>query len=354
MKLRRLILRAVFELLACALYYTGVLFIVGWIRKRTGRRRLVITMYHHLARPVPAHQVIHQIERGMAPRHFAGHLRVYRWFGDVVPLEDSYDELTRPTRRSRTVIALTFDDGYLDNLTVGLPALQERRMPAACFPAIDAMGAGRLLWWDKVIRAVRHAPGNGAIDVSRLRGLDGAASAAAQVAGANKCVPREALAEHLIEWLATKPVSQRNRLLDELQHRLCNGSAPTGDPHLYVTWNELRRMAHGGIAVGGHTVRHPCLTAERPEVAELEITECRRILQNELGRPVTTFSYPGGYHDMRVRDMVDRAGYRVAVTVQRGVNHVGDDPLRLKRLGLSWEAPRHLALKLAICDFIYR
>jgi len=74
--MKRFVLRAVFEVLACVLYYTGMLYCIGWIRKHTGRRRLVVSMYHHLADSVPPDQAVHQIQRGMKPGHFAGHLRV--------------------------------------------------------------------------------------------------------------------------------------------------------------------------------------------------------------------------------------------------------------------------------------
>ena len=354
MDLKRTVLRAVFEVLACVLYYSGILFCIGWIRKHTGRRRLVISMYHHLAHAASSDEAVHQIERGMSPGHFAGHLRVYRWFGDIVPLAESYDELTLPTRRSRTLIALTFDDGYRDNLTVGLPALAKRGVPATCFAALEAVGPERLLWWDKIIRLVRHAPGNGTVDVSALRGI----AEVRPVLGPAQCAPthvrRNVLAEQLTDCLATVPAARRDRVIAEMTRRLTDGRLPNGAPSLYANWTELRRMSDGGISIGGHTVQHPCLPAEPRAVARLEITTCRQILEHRLGQPVTTFSYPGGYYDTPVRDMVQEAGYRVAVTVERGVNHADDDPMLLKRLPLSWEAPRHLALKLAVYDLIYR
>ena len=356
MNLRRFVLRVVFEVLACVLYYSGILFLVGWVRKRVGTRRLVVSMYHRLAHAVPPGEAVHQMERGMWPGHFAGHLRVYRWFGDIVPLEDAYDELTRPTRRTRSLIALTFDDGYRDNLTVGLPALDKHGATGTCFAAIDALApdsASRGLWWDRIIRLVRHAPGNGTVDVSPIRGVNGVAPALVGVADAPSHVPCDVLADRLSDHLATKPYAHRDQLIDDLTHRLCD-SRPPDEPGVYVDWDELKQMSEGGVTIGGHTVHHVCLTAEQPEVARHEIGACRQILEDRLGQPVRTFSYPGGYYSQAVRDMVERAGYRVAVTVERGVNHAGDDPMLLKRLPLSWEAPRHLALKLAIYDLIYR
>ena len=107
------------------------------------------------------------------------------------------------------------------------------------------------------------------------------------------------------------------------------------------------RVTLCGISVGGHTLRHSCLPAESPEVAWHEIVACRRILQQELFRPITAFCYPGGYYTPSIRDMVARAGYRVAVTSQPGINYPGDDPLQLKQLPLHRESPRQLAMKLA-------
>ena len=50
------------------------------------------------------------------------------------------------------------------------------------------------------------------------------------------------------------------------------------------------------------------------------------------GHPVTSFCYPNGAYDRTVRDAVARAGYRLAVTSDDGLNDATIDPLAIRRI----------------------
>jgi len=346
--------RAFIEVVACSLYYTGILYLIGLVRKWLGRRRYVILMYHHLS-CTPAGARVHEFERGPGPEGFDSHLRVMKWFGDIVDLQRGAEALAgKNAQGSRTQITLTFDDGYRDNLTVGTPAMVRHRAAGTVFIALRPQQEQRYLWWDEVIHLVRHAKGNGVLDTATFAGIEGVTEGVKDVAGDDGKVPRHALAERLTDCLATMPMAERDKVMHELRHRLGDGRGADRSNGLYLSWPEIKQMANMGISIGGHTVHHPCLPAEPAYVAQQEITSSRRILQDHLQRPVTAFCYPGGRVSRRVRDQVELAGYRVAVTTQEGVNHPGDDRLMLKRVPISWDKPRHMALKLALYDIFHR
>jgi peptidoglycan/xylan/chitin deacetylase (PgdA/CDA1 family) len=63
----------------------------------------------------------------ISPRRFAQQLRWLSRTGRVVTLEETLNEARRGA------IALTFDDGYRDNLTVALPLLEEYGVPMTLF-----------------------------------------------------------------------------------------------------------------------------------------------------------------------------------------------------------------------------
>jgi peptidoglycan/xylan/chitin deacetylase (PgdA/CDA1 family) len=93
----------------------------------------------------------------------------------------------------------------------------------------------------------------------------------------------------------------------------------------------VRAAAAAGLAIGSHTVTHRWLPELEPADAERELKESRHDLEDLLGREVVGFAYPmGGWTD-QVRQQVAAAGYRFAVTVDRGRNRPGTDPHALHR-----------------------
>ncbi len=82
-------------------------------------------------------------------------------------------------------------------------------------------------------------------------------------------------------------------------------------------------MRDGGMEFGSHTHTHPILSRLEPAQLEAELTESRRILERELGRPCEVISYPVGMGeavDGDVATAARRAGYRLGCTYETGTN----------------------------------
>ena len=55
-------------------------------------------------------------------------------------------------------------------------------------------------------------------------------------------------------------------------------------------------------------------------------------LEDWTGAPVTSFAYPHGFHDRRVRDLVVDAGFTSACAVKQALSSPTDDPFALARI----------------------
>jgi peptidoglycan/xylan/chitin deacetylase (PgdA/CDA1 family) len=99
----------------------------------------------------------------------------------------------------------------------------------------------------------------------------------------------------------------------------------------YMTHGQLRECVAAGVGVGGHSRSHADLRRCGAVALEREVRGCREDLEDLLGQPVTSFAYPFGYVDARVRDAVAAAGYTTAVTTRRRWVRPGSDPLLLPR-----------------------
>ncbi|MFZ0478269.1 MAG: polysaccharide deacetylase family protein [Terriglobales bacterium] len=139
---------------------------------------------------------------------------------------------------------------------------------------------------------------------------------------------------------------------------------PQTSPERYeklASAERLRSLPKDLIAIGSHTLTHPRLPALGEARARQELAESRTKLEQLLGRPVTTFSFPYGAFNEQLIEWCRDAGYeRVFTTlpysafatpgefvVGRVTVEPTDWPLefRLKVLGAYRWLPRAFRLK---------
>jgi peptidoglycan/xylan/chitin deacetylase (PgdA/CDA1 family) len=96
----------------------------------------------------------------------------------------------------------------------------------------------------------------------------------------------------------------------------------TGVLYVVVTWmnaannmttNQIKEMAAAGWEIGSHTETHQTLTVMTDDQLHYEILQSRKDLEQQLGVPILTFAYPGGYTNSGVDDYVHFAGYIAAM-----------------------------------------
>jgi peptidoglycan/xylan/chitin deacetylase (PgdA/CDA1 family) len=104
-----------------------------------------------------------------------------------------------------------------------------------------------------------------------------------------------------------------------------------------LSWDEIKVMQGSGIITfGSHTLSHAYL----PEISsdqelKFEIFDSKRMLEEQLGREVSIFSYPGGRFNTKIKQFVRDAGYKVAVATNPGKRFPNNDIFVLKRLRIS-------------------
>ncbi len=78
----------------------------------------------------------------------------------------------------------------------------------------------------------------------------------------------------------------------------------------YLNWDQIKDLDNRGFNIGSHTLSHPMdLKTLYEEELFAEVQTSKDILENVLGHNITSFCYPRGRADERVKEMVARAGY---------------------------------------------
>lgn len=102
-----------------------------------------------------------------------------------------------------------------------------------------------------------------------------------------------------------------------------------------MTQAQLQAWLAEGHEIGSHTLTHPHLHELSRDAAILEIFESRTQLQQLTGASIEHFCYPYGEFNAETVELVRAAGYRSAVTTQRGLATRNDDVLRLPRVSIN-------------------
>ena len=107
----------------------------------------------------------------------------------------------------------------------------------------------------------------------------------------------------------------------------------------FLNEREIREMMDScGIEIASHTLTLRWLTRLDSASAWREILDSKLRLESLFGNEVITFVYPYGDMNGRVRDMVRRAGYRLAREVGPGTPNLWVEPYRIPEVELRKEA----------------
>jgi peptidoglycan/xylan/chitin deacetylase (PgdA/CDA1 family) len=114
---------------------------------------------------------------------------------------------------------------------------------------------------------------------------------------------------------------------------------------------ELKELAQiPGVSIGAHGSTHVPLAGCDPQGLFREVRFSKAYLEDLIGRPVTSMSYPHGSVNREVREAVAAAGYTLAACSHAGINGAGRDPLLLSRTEiLSHDDERFFRRKLSGC-----
>ena len=181
--------------------------------------------------------------------------------------------LQRKRRLNDRIVCVTFDDGFMNNLTVAWPILKRYQTTAHFFITAEAVGRSTPYGWDYWTDGTRIVN-----DLSTI---------------AADSLPLDAAC--------------------------------------------LRQLCAQGGSVGSHGLSHRSLTTLSHGAVKQEVCRSKEILEGFIGDTVDTFAYPFGHYDSVVIDLVKRAGYKWGFTVKVGRNKPmgGDGCYSLRRFSFD-------------------
>jgi peptidoglycan/xylan/chitin deacetylase (PgdA/CDA1 family) len=315
------------------------------LRRLRGRSRRnpqpVILMYHRIAAPAvdPWGLAVH-------PGRFEAQLAWLAEKRTPLPMPEFVHRLQLGSLPGAAV-AVTFDDGYADNLEQAGPRLRAAGVPATVFLAAGAIGQPREFWWDEIARGILSRQDGLDADVSvedralRLN-FDAMNGADAEPAGWRAWQePRTARQRAYLDfWKVLRDASADARDAALSRFREATALPPPQHADLPMTAGDVARLTRGyGIDVGGHTITHPVLPQLAPHDKRREIGDGKRRCEELTGSAIDGFAYPHGAVDADCRDAVRESGFKWACGTAHGPVSRTSDPFALPRIFVQdWDA----------------
>jgi peptidoglycan/xylan/chitin deacetylase (PgdA/CDA1 family) len=316
-----------------------------------GRRpKAVVLVYHRIGerRLDPWHLMID-------PETFAGQMETLARDWSPISLAELVEGCQK-RRLPERAVAVTFDDGYADNLEVAAPILLEYAIPATLFVATDLIDSGGPLWWDELATLLLEparlpatltlSSGNGNQWTIPPVGADERRSAA------NGLQPWEAepgtrLHAFYEVWLALRALDAptREAAFDEIADW---ADTPRASGRVLLTWEQLREFAAlPDLGLGAHTLGHSHLPSCSPEEARAEIAGGADRLRARAGVEAEQLAYPFGAWTRSVARLVAELGFRAAYTTDGNAISWSSSPHALPRVPVEGQAPGNFSTMLA-------
>jgi peptidoglycan/xylan/chitin deacetylase (PgdA/CDA1 family) len=263
----------------------GALAVIGadrWLRYLV-QGQGVILMFHHV-RPWRPREFAPNRGLEITPEFLDVVLTELRHEGfDIISLDAVLDRTRSNAATGRPFAALTFDDGYRDNVEHAWPVLRRHNAPWTLFVTTDyADGQGRL-WWLELEQAIAR------LDRVVHRGNDEVLDLPSRTI-AEKGAAFEAIYRHL-------RAGPEERLRAVTANLAAQAGVDTSGltANLCLGWDELQTLAREpDVLIGAHTLSHPILAKCDETTAMREIAESKALLERRLGRPIRHLAYPFG------------------------------------------------------------
>lgn len=322
--------------------------------KRVIRRRLPallpgtpILLYHRVAEVTADPWAM-----CVTPSHFAEHLEVLRKHTRPIPLQHFASGAQQPPA---SAVAVTFDDGYVDNLLHATPLLERYEVPATAFVTTGRLDQDAEYWWDELERVLLQ-PGRlprslHLVVAGRAYAWDLGEAGSYTADQARRYSPwkaweeaptmRHTLYRQLYDVL--NPLDQVGQAGAMGELRAWAGLERAARPtYRSLSTEEVRSLDRSNlIEIGAHTVTHPNLASLTLQAQAREIQQSKARLEVILEHPVGGFAYTFGRQCDYTEQTVARvrtSGFSYACSNFSGLVTPATDRYQLPRMQVhDWD-----------------
>lgn len=218
-------------------------------------------------------------------------------------------------------VAITFDDGYQNNLTYALPILEKYNIPATFYITTIGKVGGNLLWSDHLDVATYHNNASFRYKDVTYRFQQGKGYVN------DKKNPLKGI-------LKDMPQSERMELLDALPGTLTFRNEPQlSDFWKLLDEKQIKKLSDSSlVTIGAHGLYHNCLERIPLEDAKNELEVAKQFLESIVNKNVVDLAFPDGSFSEKVVELALGLGYQRLVSVDSFMSYDLETPKLKSRM----------------------
>ncbi|MCJ7782511.1 MAG: polysaccharide deacetylase family protein [Desulfobacterales bacterium] len=318
------------RLLFCSFFYLRLFDLILKLLTRVRQEHpCIILLYHRIV-----DENSQYLNKGPVVHHhikdFKREIPYFKRNFQILSMDEVVSHMKLGKGFRRPSIAITFDDGYLDNYTLAYPVLKKHGVPATLYLTTSLIGTPDQIWTEQIGLAFLETKK----DYFNFSALIG-----------DETVPiktkkeKEKANSKVSEALKLRPDGERRELIQQVFEKL--GVNDKSGRHLgermMLNWDEIQELRKDGITIGSHSHTHPILSRMPIQKAKDEILNSKKIVENKVDIEVKHFSFPNGREEdfsEELRDYCREIGFESICSVIYGTNDASEgNAFTLKRVG---------------------
>lgn len=297
--------------------------------KKSPNKSFTIFLFHGvLKKKINRNSVINYNNKHISIKSFKFFLKEILKIGNPISM-DEVCELVKKKKITKKSFAITFDDGFENNISVAAPILLKLNIPFIIYITTKFINENEISWADKIDYATEK---------TKIKKIN--------IKELNKNYILKTKASKILFLNEIRDYVKNNKYInpDKFSYEICKRLKIKNFPkksevHKMSSWKKLQELLKNKLfSIGGHSHTHKILNFLDDKNLNYEINQSIKLIKKKLGINLRHYSYPEGLRNSFSKKTIrflKKKSIKCAPTAIPGTNNLKTNLFLLKRVSVN-------------------
>ena len=264
-------------------------FRINNVIAKVNKNKIPILMYHGIRNEITFNDFKKYQHLNVLKNDFFNQMKYLKKNYTIISLSEALKILRSGENKKSGLLAITFDDGYLNNYLYAWPICRELGIKFTLYVATNFIENQSMLWTDRIAMALKETKcAQLDINIENVTYKFSLATIRDRSIASNKIL-------EILKYVNVKNLLNNVQLIEKKLKVCYNKNGETKTMYKPCNWNQLKEMVSSGLVeVGAHTVNHKILTQLPKAEILTELLDAKKIIEERISGTCNHFAYPNG------------------------------------------------------------